>query len=148
MARLSPGSFISEPYEIDVFARAVLGCLEKVDHSSEPRFPGKLWRDVTEFYLGDLLDHNIAIFQPVSLAHCDVRSLPDANARRYLAAFDGLPEPSRELHCRHTCRGTQPLRQPREALAFSSHFGTFTPFTVSHRATDSSPMNAGSRIAG
>ena len=31
----------------------------------------------------------------------------------------------------------------RQALAFSSHFGTFTPFTVSHRASESSPIKAG-----
>ena len=32
--------------------------------------------------------------------------------------------------------------------ACSCHLATFTPFTVSHTANDSSPMNAGTRIDG
>src|ERR1700693_5570595 len=36
--------------------------------------------------------------------------------------------------------------QPNTRRAFSFHFGTFTPFTMSHRQSDNSPIKASIRM--
>jgi len=47
---------------------------------------------------------------------------------------------------RRTGIGVMKKDQPNPRRAFSSHFGTFTPFTMSHRQSDNSPVKASTKM--
>jgi hypothetical protein len=79
--------------------------------------------------------------------------VPEAPATTVHEPVPAAPDPSPPpVRARHSVLSDLEAAFPdvsgaaRQALALSCHFGTFTPFTVSQRANDSSPMKAGSRI--
>src|ERR1700741_5563698 len=85
-----------------------------------------------------MCSHSLLLIQ-TELNTCE----PDESKARERA---GNSSPS--LH--QAWRGGQHRRnekaQPNARRAFSFHFGTFTPFTMSQRQSDTSPMKASTRI--
>ena len=71
-------------------------------------------------------------------------TLIDPLTRKAIGSSSPSPAPSSLAKADSV--GAMNKDQPNAARAFSFHFGTFTPFTMSHRQSDNSPIKASTRM--
>jgi hypothetical protein len=76
----------------------MLGDLQKIDDSLEPRLASQLRSDVAEGDREDRINLDLALFHSVAIAHQNVWALPDADAAGDLTPPHSVAQPLTEDH--------------------------------------------------
>jgi hypothetical protein len=87
-----------EADQVDVLSSAMLGNLQKVNDSLEPRLTRKLRSDVAESDRKESINLDFALFHSVAIANHNVGALPDADAASDLTPPHSVAQPLREDH--------------------------------------------------